>query len=102
VQNTREPTGAAQPTPQRYSHACQGAATALLLVQSSNTCIKETVTGTLVLPVEKEPQIHQLHTALSICIPEAQQICCTPCTASVEDSAFETDFINTAFSCYIF
>lgn len=51
------------------------------LVQGSARHIKGTGTGTLILPAEQEPWVHQLHAALSICIPEVQQICFMPRTA---------------------
>lgn len=63
-----------------YSHACRGAAMALL-VPSSDAHRKGTVTSTLILAAEKKSQVHQLCTASSICIPEVQQICCMSRTA---------------------
>lgn len=68
----REPAGEAQHVPQRLLlrvlRSCGGFA-GWFKVQTSTT-----VTGTLILPAEKEPQVHQLCAALSICIPEVQQI----------------------------
>lgn len=85
-----------------YSHVCWRGQWHPQLVRSSDMYIKETVTGTLISPREKEPQVQSTsHHVINLYSWSSAYWLYSIHNSKVEDSTFETDLTNTASLRYI-